>query len=337
MMKEKRMKTILRTGLVIFSLLGCAIAIKAQDPQLSQFYAAPLYLGPSFAGSTGMPRIGLNIRSQWTKLPASFLTSSVFADTYIEKYKLGAGLTIMHDDAAGLISSTYISTQYSYRISMNQRWHFVPGIQAQYFTRKINSTELVFTDQIVNGEILPTSIESYDDNRYHHFDFGVSGLVFSSKHWFGITGNHLMKFNQHLPNDQNYMPFLFSVYGGMTFDLLSRAHITKTQKNISVTFHYKTQEKLHQLDLGLYHTNAPFMLGIWYRGIPVISNTHSKDAITLLAGYQAGPLSFAYSYDITMSRLISSTGGSHEISVGYKFEKPQHRRKKIKAIPCPQL
>jgi hypothetical protein len=123
----------------------------------------------------------------------------------------------------------------------------------------------------------------------------------------------------------------------MTFDLLSRAHITKTQKNISVTFHYKTQEKLHQLDLGLYHTNAPFMLGIWYRGIPVISNTHSKDAVTLLAGYQAGPLSFAYSYDITMSRLISSTGGSHEISVGYKFEKPQHRRKKIKAIPCPQF
>jgi type IX secretion system PorP/SprF family membrane protein len=311
--------------------------LKAQDPQLSQFYAAPLYLGPSFAGSEGIPRIGMNFRSQWVQLPRSFITTSVFADKYIEKYKLGAGLSIMYDDAGGLMNSLFVSTQYSYRIRAGQKWSFVPGIQAQYYSKKINNSVLIFSDQIIDGEILPTSIEDYAGESFHHFDFAISGLAFSDKHWFGITGNHLMKLNRNLPAQEEYFPFLFAAYGGMVFDLLSRAHITKTKKNITVTFHYKTQEQLHQLDLGLYHTTSPFMLGIWYRGIPIVSNTGSKDAITLLAGLQVGSLSFAYSYDITMSKLITTTGGSHEISVNYKFENLQNRRKKIRAIPCPQF
>ncbi|MBN1790924.1 MAG: PorP/SprF family type IX secretion system membrane protein [Bacteroidales bacterium] len=323
--------------LLLTGMRNSTYVLMAQDPQLSQFYSAPLYLGPSFAGSVGAPRISMNIRSQWVQLPHSFMTSSLFADTYIEKYKLGVGLSIMYDDAGGLINSTYASTQYSFRISFNDRWHFVPGIQAQYFTRRINSGALTFSDQIVNGEILSSTIEMYDDDRFHHFDFALSGMVFSDKYWIGITGNHLMKFNRNLPDQEDYSPLLFSAYGGITFDLLNKSHITKTRKNISLTFHYKTQERLHQLDLGLYHINAPFMLGIWYRGIPAISNTESKDAITLLTGYNTGPLSISYSYDITLSRLINTTGGSHEISVNYKFKTLQNRRRKIRAIPCPHF
>jgi type IX secretion system PorP/SprF family membrane protein len=261
---------------------------------------------------------------------------SAFGDKYIEKYKLGVGVSVMYDDAGGLMNSTYLSTQYSYRISINHRWFFVPGIQAQYFSKKINSGALIFSDQIYDGTTLPTSIEVFDDDRYHHFDFAISGLVFSDKLWLGVTGNHLMKLNQNIPAQQEYAPFMFSAYGGLVFDMLSRAHITKTEKSITVTFLYKTQEQLHQLDIGLYHTTSPFMLGIWYRGIPVITNTQTRDAITLLAGYQAGPLSFAYSYDMTMSKLINTTGGSHEISVNYKFENT-NRRKKIRAIPCPDF
>ena len=323
--------------LLILVLNGVPRSLTAQDPQLSQFYSAPLYLGPSFAGSEGVPRIGMNVRSQWVQLPNSFLTTSAFGDMYIEKYKLGAGVSIMYDDAGGLLNSLFLSTQYSYRISINNRWLFVPGIQAQYFSRKINSSALVFSDQIISGEILPSSIEIYDDQRYNHFDFAISGLVFNENCWFGVTGNHLMKLNNNIPNKSEYAPFLFSAYGGVVFNMLNRAHLTKTKKNITVTFNYKTQEQLHQLDIGLYHTTSPFMIGIWYRGIPVISNTRTRDAITILGGYTTGMLSFAYSYDITMSKLINTTGGSHEISLNYKFRNLDNRRKKIRAIPCPEF
>lgn len=323
--------------IILFTWSFCDIKVHGQDPQLSQFYSAALYLGPSFAGSEGIPRMGMNVRTQWVRLPQPFLTTSAFVDMYIEKYKLGTGISVMYDDAGGLLNTTYISTQYSYRISLDNRFFIVPGIQAQYYSRKINRNALVFSDQIYNGEILPTSIEVFDDSRYNHFDFALSGLVFHDKFWLGFTGNHLMKLNSEIPGREEYAPFLFSAYGGVVFDMLSRAHITKVEKNITLAFNYKTQEQLNQLDIGLYHITSPFLIGIWYRGIPLISNTQTRDAITLLGGYSTGSFSFAYSYDITMSKLINTTGGSHEISINYKFRNTQNRKKKIRAIPCPEF
>jgi len=311
----------------------------SQDPQFSQFYSAPLYLGPSFAGSSGYIRTGMNIRAQWVQLPLAYNTESFYIDNYFEKYKLGAGLSALHDNAGGLLSTMFLATQYSYRIDLGRNNHFVPGLQVQYFTKKINSSELVFSDQIYNGSIMPSSIDTWDDDRYYHFDFAVSGLVFGDNYWMGFTGNHLMKFNKHLPNDQDYASFLVAAYGGYKFDMSRRNRVTKIEKSITVAFNYKTQEKLHQLDIGFYHVNSPFMIGVWYRGIPFISNNHTytKDALTLMAGYRTGMLSFAYSYDMTLSRLITSTGGSHEISVSYSFMNLVSKQRRIKAIPCPDF
>ncbi len=49
---------------------------KAQDPQFSQFYAAPMYLNPGFAGTTVDNRIVFNHRIQWPSLPGAFVTSN---------------------------------------------------------------------------------------------------------------------------------------------------------------------------------------------------------------------------------------------------------------------
>jgi len=322
-------------------MAGTAVSIsslKAQDPQLSQFYSAPLYLGPSFAGAEGIPRVGLNFRAQWIQLPDPFLTTSVFADHYIEKYKLGIGLMVMNDAAGGLLNSTYISTQYAYRIDLGKNFYFVPGLQAQYFTKRINTDKLLFSDQIFDGEVLPGgSIESIDKTRYGHFDFAVSGLIFNEKFWFGITENHLMKLNANLPDKEEYSSLMFSAYGGATFNISRRRLLSANPKTITPAFNLRIQDKLQQLDLGIYMINSPYMLGLWYRGIPVITNTYTHDGISLLIGLQAGMLSVSYSYDFTLSKLVSTTGGSHEISLLYKFPPQQSRRKRIHAIPCPHF
>ncbi|MFM8742085.1 MAG: type IX secretion system membrane protein PorP/SprF, partial [Cytophagales bacterium] len=44
-------------------MLVATISVDAQDPQFSQFYAAPLYLNPAFAGSTNQNRVGINYRT----------------------------------------------------------------------------------------------------------------------------------------------------------------------------------------------------------------------------------------------------------------------------------
>ena len=61
-------------------MLAAGETVTAQDPQFSQFYAAPLYLNPAFAGSTGQARVGANYRNQWPAIDANFNTISAFAD-----------------------------------------------------------------------------------------------------------------------------------------------------------------------------------------------------------------------------------------------------------------
>src|SRR6267154_6308565 len=71
--------------------------VTAQDAQFSQFYAAPLYLNPAFAGATGQARVGLNYRNQWPAIDANFNTISAYADFYIEEKNSGVGVIITKD------------------------------------------------------------------------------------------------------------------------------------------------------------------------------------------------------------------------------------------------
>ena len=79
--------------LVGIFLIMVAVSIpldtKSQDPQFSQFYAAPLYLNPGFAGTTPYIRAGANFRSQWPSLDANFTTYSFYMDYFAEEYSSG--------------------------------------------------------------------------------------------------------------------------------------------------------------------------------------------------------------------------------------------------------
>ena len=61
------MLRILLFSLVVFFVVGLNKTL-AQDPQFSQFYAAPLYLNPAFAGSAQEARVGINYRNQWPQI-----------------------------------------------------------------------------------------------------------------------------------------------------------------------------------------------------------------------------------------------------------------------------
>ncbi|PLX04711.1 MAG: hypothetical protein C0594_08910, partial [Marinilabiliales bacterium] len=84
-------------------------ALNAQDPQLTQFYAAPLYLGPSFAGSAAGSRVGVNFRDQWTSIPGSFITGIMSYDHYFHNLSSGLGVFGLYDQAgSGRMSTTSV-------------------------------------------------------------------------------------------------------------------------------------------------------------------------------------------------------------------------------------
>ena len=107
---------------------------------------------------------------------------------------------------------------------------------------------------------------------------------------------------------------------------------------ISVAGNIKYQDRFWQSDLGLYYYRDPVIFGLWYRGIPFVTS-QAGDAIIGLIGIKTQTLHIGYSYDFTISNLIGSTGGSHEISLVYEFITSSlgSRRRMFHAVPCPEF
>ena len=107
--------------------------------------------------------------------------------------------------------------------------------------------------------------------------------------------------------------------------------------SISPSFLFKMQDQYTQLDLGLYWYQMPLVIGIWYRGIPVFKELASNDALAFLLGFKVDQFSIGYSYDLTISKLVGLTGGTHEISINYLFNQGVTKRERRKSIPCPSF
>ena len=324
--------------IIILLLLSLFTVDGATDPHLSQFYASPMYLAPSFAGSTGGTRIALNFRDQWPKIPGSFVTYAASVDHYFPEYKSGLGVMIMRDQAGGgKLNFTDIAAQYSYNIEINNIWHVRPGLEFSYLNKHIDYDKIIFGDQIDLNGINPTSIEIPTNDRINYYDFAFSTLAHNKDIWFGGALDHLINFNKAFAAKDNFAKFKYAIFGGGNISL-QRSHYKKDINRILLAFHFRSQETNQQLDFGTYYQKNELLVGIWYRGIPIFAKSPTHDALTIMMGYKLNGFCIGYSYDITISKLITHTGGAHELSFIYEIEEQRtfsRRRKRITPVPCP--
>ncbi len=310
-----------------------------QDPVFTQFYAAPLYLSPSFAGGNGESRVILNFRDQWPKLPGDYITFAISADHYLEKFNSGTGILILRDQlAGGLITMTNIGLNYNYNLNINKKWRVSPGMQVYYHMKQINYNKLIFGDQISRDFVLPASIETErlgSVEAIRHLDVTGSLLAYTDQIWAGFTVDHLLSLNSSLRSEGGYLPIRLSLYGGGKY-IISGRRRSQTEESISGAFNFMMQDDYKYLDLGAYYSRTPMLIGLWYRGLPVFPDNPNNGAITLQFGYSFSNIKMIYSYDYTVSRLMTKTGGAHEISIAYGMQAVK-RKAKRRMIPCPTL
>lgn len=312
---------------------------QGQDPVFTQFYAAPLYLSPSFAGGSGESRIILNFRDQWPKLPGDYITFALSADHYLEKFNSGVGLLVLRDElAGGLITMNNIGLNYNYNFRVNREWTISPGLQVYYHMKQINYNQLIFNDQISRDFVLPASIEIErlsSVKPIRHLDVTSSLLAYNDRLWAGFTVDHLLSLNSYLRSEGGYLPIRLSIYGGGKYVIPGRRR-SQTQESISGAFNFMMQDFYKYLDIGAYYSRSPMLFGLWYRGLPVFPDNPNNGAITLQFGYNFSNVSMSYSYDYTISRLMTKTGGAHEVSVAWTMQAVK-RKAKRRMIPCPSL
>jgi type IX secretion system PorP/SprF family membrane protein len=314
---------------------------KTQDPQFSQFYSSPLYMAPSFAGAKDGGRVILNFRDQWPQLSSTYLTYAFSADYYLEKYRSGIGLLILRDQAGegGLMNATTMGLLYSYNFDLNHNWKVRPGLSAYYYTKGINYSAFRFGDQILRGENAGSSVEMTSIQNMEpvsHFDFTTSVLAYSDQYWFGFTLDHLMYFSEILSNQGDYLAPRYSAYGGAKYMIHGKVRKLK-EESITVALNFTMQNSLKYMDLGLYYTKEPIILGIWYRGLPIFPDNPNVGALAFSVGYKYKAMQIGYSYDFTLTRLVTQTGGAHEISMSYTFSERSSRLVRRKMVPCPVL
>jgi len=328
-------------------LLFLAVAwteVLGQDPQFSQYYAAPLYLNPAFAGTGAGHRFVANYRNQWPNIDNGFVTYAFSYDYNLQDLKSGVGFIAMTDRAGSAsLSSTTLGFVYSYKVQLSNKWIMTPGLYFGYGHRDIDMNRLVFGDQLqfTNDGQVPTSDPTFGSlGSSAYFDFGAGFLVYNSKFWLGFSSYHINEPNRSLLGDESAIPMKTSFHGGVKLPLQSTLFAKEKIAYIAPSFVYKSQGRFDQLDIGLHFLYQPVMVGLWYRGIPLkqnVADNISQDAVALILGLQFSNFEFGYSYDFTISELGPSSSGAHELSLKYDLEiiTSSKTKKPSKFIPCP--
>ena len=343
------MKKLLIYIITITTLIAArTLTAEGQIIQFSQFYAAPLYLAPSYAGDCFGSRVSLNYRNQWPEV-GTFNTYALAYDQNLHKLNSGVGLMVLRDEAGdGALALTTIDICYSWWTNINREWIVKPGIGFKYNQRSVDFEKLQFGDMFNEmGEIANATNERAPMPHKPYLDMQVSCIAYSQKYWGGISVDHLLRPKASLYDDDSYHENMkVSVFGGATIYVGAPQTATRGRQSredmqhVRFTLLYDFTKQSDNLSLGCYWHKDPFTLGCWLRGIPVAIRAESYsnlDALTVLLGYKIFNLHIGYSYDFTIGHLLSSTGGSHELSVQYEFQPKAKSKKRHSVIACPRL
>lgn len=322
----------------------CCYLADAQDPEFSQYYAAPLYLNPAFAGTSVDHRFIANYRNQWPSISQAFETYAFSYDYNLSQYNSGLGVLVMADKAGSAnLKSTQFNFQYAYKVSLSDKLMLSSGLNFGVGSRSIDFNKLVFYQQLdfsQNSDNIPPPPSNLNVDGQTYFDFGAGLLAYSRRVWLGFSMSHLNRPNRSLLNEQTEIPVKTSVHGGVRIPLYNGVFKRERTASIAPSFVYKQQGNFDQLDLGTYFFYEPIVVGLWYRGIPIQQNAKdnvSHDALVVVLGFQLQNMEVSYSYDVTVSELGPISGGAHEVGLKFKIELATRAKKKKKErfIPCP--
>jgi len=329
---------------ILFLFLSLLVAIKgsATDPQFTQFYANPLYLNPAFAGAIDCWRAGSNYRNQWTLGNQPYTTYSAFVDHNLAattRFKGGAGMYVFRDNpGAGNYTSYEIAPMVSYSINLSKAYTLRFGLQPSYHLKYANATSFTFGDQIDNirGAVNPTFDNGQLPSSLNFFDLSSGVLLYHNNYWVGVAGHHLLKVPFAFDNTKAAVPMKFSLHAGYKWYLNSSDNI---ESSISPAVNIRLQGSNLQADVGFYYQRQILMLGLWYRGLPVVGGQGlNTDMIAALVGVKINAFKVGYSYDLSVSKM-AYTYGSHELSLIYEFcfyyGKKQRPPMNVRQLPCP--
>ncbi len=238
--------------------------VDAQIIQFSQFYAAPLWLAPSYAGECNGSRASINYRNQWPEV-GTFNTYALSYDQNLYKINSGVGLMLLRDDAGdGSLALTTVDVCYSWWTKVSRDWVVRPGIGLKYNQRSIDFEKLIWGNMIdERGEIKNIRAEWPGLSNKPYLDMQVSALAYSDKYWGGISVDQPLRPRASLYDDDLYHEDMkITLIGGAKIYVgaptTSRGRKNKDDlQSVSFTLLYDYSKLSDNIDIGAYWHKDP--------------------------------------------------------------------------------
>jgi len=318
----------------ILALLAKVPPAFGQDAIFSQFYSAPLYLNPAFAGASECSRLVFNYRNQpWPDF-GTFSTFNFSFDQAIDPLRGGLGFLLTSDHQAGLIMRNHISAIYSLHLQVTRDFHLNFGAQAGYLRKDLNWDRLVFADQFDTGSgIINPQTEPRPDQTWRHAaDFAAGILLYNEQFYGGAAIHHITRPEESF-FDSHPLPLKITAHAGFHIPIGQKGPSFASQEQffLSPNVIFQNQGMHNRINYGIYAGISQFVAGVWLR-----QDFSLPETLIFMVGLNPGKYRVAYSYDHSLSGFSGIYHGAHEISVSLNLH-CSAKKLRYRILNCPSF
>ncbi len=290
----------------ILALMSATTVFGQQDAQYTQYMYNMVVINPAYAGSKGVPTIGLLGRTQWVGVEGAPRTATLSYNSPIGK-ATGIGFSVIYDEI-GPVKESNVYADFSYTIFTSDEGRLAFGLKAGVSFLDIGYLSTVDPDPLnepvnqvspnfgagvfyyTNNFYAGFSIPNFLETRHLESGNGAVSTASEKKHYFFMTG-----YVFELTNDLFLKP-------STMFKAISGAPLSV------------------DLSLNLF-VNQMFEVGMSYR---------LNDSISGMMAFQVNDdFKIGYAYDYTTTNFGDYNSGSHEILMLFEFN-----RRNIRSPRC---
>ncbi len=229
-----------------------------------------------------------------------------------------------------------VSGMYSYLLNVSREFSLKAALQATYTQKKLDWDKLTFGDMIdPRYDFIYQTQETRPNETRSYVDLSTGIVGYTSVFYGGVAVHHLTEPDEaFIVDGSSPLPRKITGHFGA---LIPIGNSRYSETNISPNVIYMQQAASQYLNLGMYVQKSAIVGGLWYRAnLGTEQKSVASESVIALVGLQQGIFKIGYSYDLTLSELGNSPGGSHEISLGLQFE-CRPKKKRFRTISCPSF
>lgn len=312
------------TKLVFLIILMLQTSFVFSQVRLSttQYYLNKLTYNAAYAGASDKFDVIALYRNQYVGQPGGPTKFLAILSTPIKNTNSNVGLNIDYDKM-GPLRQYEICGSYAYRIYTDHDYSISFGLRGGIVRGEVNTTELDGY-KISDPKILASN------GLYTQAIFGAGTYFESNRMAFGLSVPNLLvdNFDIYANNTDFRSEFKGNFIGEYLIDI-NRKYSLKP----STLLRYNSRSPFGY-DFNLYFIYKHFLwIGAGYRSEDIITANVMLVLNENVMPNLSNEIRFGYSYDINRGLIRNATGASHELTLGYYFNRKYARDRVISVNP----